>query len=50
LDQFVGLTLEVTLLWHRIEWGFKEWIHEVTFFNFWHGHYVIMAGTKHHSY
>ena len=46
LPKVSGLAIETTLLWHRCEWGFQEWIHEVTFFNFWHGHYVVMAGKK----
>ena len=33
-----------TLLWHRIEWGFQEWLHEITFFNFWNGSYIVISG------
>jgi hypothetical protein len=40
----------VVLLWHRLEWGFEEWIHEVTFFNFWNGTYVIISGSKLYTY
>jgi len=40
----MGILIESVLLWHRIEWGFEEWVHEVAFFNFWHGTYAVMAG------
>ena len=42
--QVVGLTMTIVLLWHRFTWGFKEWIHEIFFFNFWNGTYVIITG------
>ncbi len=32
------------LLWLRIDWGFEEWIHEATFYNFWNGVYFIISG------
>ena len=35
----------IVLLWHRMTWGFSEWIHEVTFYNFWNGTYVVISGT-----
>ena len=41
--QVVGLTMAIVLLWHRITWGFAEWIHEAWFYNFWNGTYVVIA-------
>lgn len=41
---FVALVMLIVLLWHRIEWGFDEWIHEVIFYNFWNGTYIVMSG------
>ena len=38
--------MTIVLLWHRFTWGFAEWIHETTFYNFWSGTYVIIAGKQ----
>ena len=42
--KLVGLGSCCVLLWNRIEWGFEEWIHEVMFFNFWNGTYIVLSG------
>ena len=46
IPQVISLTLIVTLLWHRCEWGFQEWIHEYLFINFWNGTYVVITGKQ----
>ena len=43
-SKLVGLGSCCVLLWNRIEWGFEEWIHEVMFFNFWNGTYIVLSG------
>ena len=42
----VAIAANCTLLWNRIEWGFQEWIHEVMFFNFWNGTYIVISGMQ----
>ncbi len=42
--QVLGVVGVCFLLWLRIDWGFKEWIHEVTYYNFWNGVYVLLSG------
>ena len=46
LFQVASLTMIVTLLWHRCEWGFQEWIHEYLFINFWNGTYIVITGME----
>ena len=41
----IGLTEAIVLLWHRGTWGFQEWIHEVTFYNFWNGTYIVISAS-----
>ena len=41
----LGLTEAIVLLWHRGTWGFQEWIHEVTFYNFWNGTYIVISAS-----
>jgi hypothetical protein len=40
-----GVSSLGVLLWLRIDWGFEEWIHEVTYYNFWNGAYILMSGS-----
>lgn len=40
----MGLAITGVLVWLRIDWGFEEWIHEASFYNFWNGVYFMLSG------
>lgn len=45
LFQVVAIAMVIVLLWHRLTWGLAEWVHEITFYNFWRGTYVVISGS-----